>query len=187
LWTATIETHRQTVRDAALDATAALVGEHGIAAVTMSRIAEETGIGRATLYKYFPDVDAVLSAWHERHLARQLELINRVRSRPGTPAERLAAVLTVCAELSRRHEDTELVALLHRGAHVARARRELRNVVRDLIAEGVDAGEVREDVAPDELAVYCLHAVTAAGHLPSRAGVHRLVEVTLSGLRRDVS
>jgi len=28
----------------------------------MSHIAEKTAIGRATLYKYFPDVDAILLA-----------------------------------------------------------------------------------------------------------------------------
>ena len=51
LWTETIDEHRRAVRDATLDATGALVAEHGLASVTMSRIAEETGIGRATLYK----------------------------------------------------------------------------------------------------------------------------------------
>jgi AcrR family transcriptional regulator len=34
----------------------------------MSQIAEETRVGRATLYKYFPDVDAILVAWDERHV-----------------------------------------------------------------------------------------------------------------------
>src|SRR5262245_31521975 len=55
LWTETIEAHRRAVRDATLDIAAALAAEHGLASVTMSRIAEETGIGRATLYKYYPD------------------------------------------------------------------------------------------------------------------------------------
>src|SRR6516225_10322457 len=58
LWTQTLEEHRRAVHDATLDTTAALVHEHGLAAVTMSKIAAETGIGRATLYKYFPDVEA---------------------------------------------------------------------------------------------------------------------------------
>jgi AcrR family transcriptional regulator len=184
LWNATIETHRQAVRDAAIDATAALVTEHGIGAVTMSRVAEETGIGRATLYKYFPDIESILAAWHERHIARHVEELRAAGERPGTSTERLEAVLRVYAEIARKREDTELAALLHRGAHVARAQRRLRDLVRDLIAEGVDAGEVRSDVAPDELAAYCLHALTAAGHLPSKAAVQRLVDVTLSGIRR---
>jgi AcrR family transcriptional regulator len=47
-------------RKAILDTTAALVAEGGLLSVTMSRIAEEAGIGRATLYKYFPDVEAIL-------------------------------------------------------------------------------------------------------------------------------
>ncbi|MEP7020668.1 MAG: helix-turn-helix domain-containing protein, partial [Pseudonocardiales bacterium] len=64
LWTDTIEAHRQAVREATLDTAATLVAERGLSAVTMSRIAEETGIGRATLYKYFPDVEAIMTAWH---------------------------------------------------------------------------------------------------------------------------
>lgn len=66
LWNETIESHRHAVRDAALDATAALVAEHGPLSVTMSAIAERTGVGRATVYKYFPDVESIMLAWHER-------------------------------------------------------------------------------------------------------------------------
>src|SRR5687767_4338176 len=55
LWNETIEAHRREVRDAILDTAAALLDEHGLRSVTMSQIAEQTGIGRATLYKYFSD------------------------------------------------------------------------------------------------------------------------------------
>lgn len=58
-----------------------------------------------------------------------------------------------------------------------------RHLIGDLIAEGATSGELRDDVAPDELAGYCLHALTAAADLASRAAVLRLVGVTLSGLR----
>jgi hypothetical protein len=37
--------------------------------------------------------------------------------------------------------------------------------------------------APEELASYCLHALTAARALPSDAAVKRLVAITLDGLR----
>src|SRR5687767_2901383 len=64
LWNETIETHRRDVRDAILDATSSLVAEGGLRSVTMSLIAEKADIGRATLYKYFPDIEAILKSWH---------------------------------------------------------------------------------------------------------------------------
>src|SRR5438270_2275761 len=93
LWFDTIQAHRREVHDAILDTTAALVAQHGLRAVTMSQIAQETGIGRATLYKYFSGVQPILIAWHERHVAQHLQLLTRLRDQPGEPAERLEAVL----------------------------------------------------------------------------------------------
>ena len=184
LWTETIEEHRRTVHDATLDATAALVHEHGLASVTMSQIAASAGIGRATLYKYFPDVEAILIAWHDRHISRHLRQLAQARDSAATPADRLEAVLEAFAWIQHQHHDTELpVALLHRGEYVARGRQQLRDLISDLLAEGAAAGIVRTDIAPAELAGYCLHALTAAGNLPSTEAVRRLLAVTMSGLR----
>ncbi|WP_031511352.1 TetR/AcrR family transcriptional regulator [Streptomyces megasporus] len=186
LWNDTIAAHRRAVRDATLDTTAALVAEHGPASVTMSRIAERTGIGRATLYKYFPDVETILTAWHERQIARHLDHLVEIRDRTDGPGKRLEAVLTAYALLChehREHHRTEIAALLHQGEHALRAQQHLRDFVRDLLAEGAETGAIRGDIAPGELASYCLHALTAAGSLPSKAAVHRLVAVTLAGLR----
>src|SRR5919199_6220093 len=150
LWRETIEAHRREVRDAILDATVALVGEHGLTAVTMSQIAEATGIGRATLYKYFPDVEAILAAWHERQVSAHLEELARIRDRAGDAPERLAAVLEAYALMvheSRGHHGTEMGAFAarlhrdeaeharhHRGAHVAHGREQLLSFLRDLLA-----------------------------------------------------
>ncbi|MDB4956941.1 MAG: TetR family transcriptional regulator [Myxococcales bacterium] len=184
LWNHTIEAHRHAVRDAVLDTTADLVAKRGLASVTMSEIAEKTGIGRATLYKYFVDVDAVLVAWHERQITAHLEQLAVIRDQSGDASQRLDAVLEAFAFISHQRHNTELAALLHQGEHVARAHQHLREFIRDLIAEGAKAGDLRDDVAPSELASYCLHALTAASSLPSKAAVRRLVTVTLAGLRR---
>jgi hypothetical protein len=66
---------------------------------------------------------------------------------------------------------------------VVHARRHLRDFLAGIIAEAAAAGQARTDVAPAELADFCLHALTAAVTLPSKAAVSRLVAVTLSGLR----
>jgi AcrR family transcriptional regulator len=183
LWNETIEAHRRAVRDTTLDTTAALVAEHGLRSVTMSQIAEETGIGRATLYKYFSGVEAILVAWHERQVAGHLEYLAQVRDQAGDAGERLEAVLEAYALMSHEHHGSDLAALLHRGEHVARAQEQLRRLIRNLLAEAVETGDVRDDVVSEELASYCLHALAGASSLPSNAAVRRLVTVTVAGLR----
>lgn len=193
LWDETIEAHRRAVRDATLDATAALVAEHGLRAVTMSEIAERTGIGRATLYKYFPDVETILAAWHQRQIEDHLAHLAEVRDRAAHPMERLEKLLIAYAQIQKDRVEQhhtqphgeELSAVLHRDDQVADAQHRLHQMVRDLVVEAVVAGDVRDDVAPEELAGYCLHALAAAGHAPSHAGLLRLVEVTLDGLRSN--
>ncbi len=186
LWTETIEAHRREVRDAILDTAAALVAEHGLLSVTMSQIAEETGIGRATLYKYFSGVEAILSAWHQRQITGHLEQLAEIRDQAaGDAGERLEAVLEAYALIAREshgHHDTELVAFLHRDEQVTHAQHQLCDMIRDLLTEGAETGDLRDDVPPDELASYCLHALAAASSLPSNAAVRRLVTVILDGL-----
>jgi AcrR family transcriptional regulator len=191
LWNTTIEAHRREVRAAILDTTAALVSEYGLRSVTMSRIAEETGIGRATLYKYFPDIEAILFAWHERQIASHLIHLSAVRDQARDPRARLEAVLTAYARIHREHiqqhhresHGTDVVTILHQGKHVIRAQEELRDLIRDLLTEAEGTGDVRNDATPDELVTYCLHALAAASSLPSEAAVDRLVSIVLSGLR----
>ena len=185
LWDDTIEAHRRSVTDAVLDATARLVAERGLASVTMSAIAEGSGIGRATLYRYFPDVEAILRAWHERRVDAHLDHLARVRD-TAPPDERPAAVLTAYALLthdSREHHGTDVAAALHRGDHLDRAHDRLARLVAEVLAEAAAAGRVRGDVPPAELARYCLHALSAVAALPSKAAVRRLVAVTLDGVR----
>jgi AcrR family transcriptional regulator len=188
LWNQTIETHRREVRDAVLDAADALVSRGGPLSITMSGLASEAGIGRATLYKYFPDVESVIGAWHERRIGMHLEQVRTAGEQPGSPAERLKAVLKAYAHIAfgqraHRHSDG-LAEVLHQGHRAAQPEHHLRELLSGLVAEGVREGEFRDDVPAAELAAYCLHSATAARTLSSEAAVDRLVDVTLAGLKR---
>jgi len=183
LWNETIEEHRAAVRDAILETTAALAFEHGLTSVTMSQIATAAGIGRATLYKYFPDVESILLAWHEQQINAHLRLLADARHHERGPERQLEAVLQAYAHISHQRHDSELGALLHRGDHLVTAQKHLHDLITELVTAAAQNGSLRTDVAPAELAGYCLHALTAASSLPSDAAVQRLVQVTLSGLR----
>lgn len=187
LWNQTIASHRQEVQHAILETTAGLVAREGLRAVTMSRIAEETGIGRATLYKYFPDVETILAAWHEQQIGGHLEQLRQVASGAGDARQRLEAVLERYAQIQQQHHGLELSRPMHhpRAHQVEQAQEQLRSLVRGLLGEGARAGLFRDDVPAEELVSYCLHATAAAAGAGSRAGMRRLVAVTLSGLRRS--
>jgi AcrR family transcriptional regulator len=184
LWSQTIESHRRAVREAILATTASLVAQHGLAAVTMSQIAEEVAIGRATLYKYFPDVESILVAWHDDLVSRHHQHLRAIRDQAATARDRLEHVLQAYAQMVfQRPRYADLIAVVHGGEHVTRAEHHLRELVRDLIRDAKASGNIRNDVTPDELASYCVNALAAASSMPSKAAVRRLVAVTMDGLR----
>ncbi|HJR86704.1 MAG TPA: TetR/AcrR family transcriptional regulator [Acidimicrobiia bacterium] len=183
LWINTIEAHRSEVRRAVLDAVGSLIAQHGLVGVTMSGIAEMAGIGRATLYKYFPDIESILFAWHQREIESHLSHLMAVRDRAEGAKASLEAVLNAYAMImfqSRGHADNELAALIHREDRLVQAERRLHSMIRGLLSEA--GGVVRQDVSPNELASYCLQALGAAARLKNKGAVGRLVSVTLSGL-----
>jgi AcrR family transcriptional regulator len=183
LWSDSIASHRREVTDAVLDAAGRLVAERGPAAVTMAQIAADAGIGRATLYKYFPSIDAVLAAWHRREVAGHLAALRTVRDRHAGKPDALEALLAAYGRIVRESRPTR-APVLHADEHVARARAHLLDVVAETLEEGAAAGLVREDVAARELAAFCLHAMDAASELPSAAAVTRVLRVTLDAVRR---
>jgi Transcriptional regulator SbtR-like, C-terminal domain len=105
--------------------------------------------------------------------------------RGDQPHQRLRAVLEAYAVItheSRHEHDGDIVASLHRDRHVADAERHLHEMVTRLLADAATAGEIRADMQPDELATFCLNALTAARTLPTKAAVQRLLAVTLGAL-----
>lgn len=184
IWADTIAAHRLDVRAAILDAAGALVADEGPLKISMSQLAELAGIGRATLYKYFPDVEAVLAAWHGEHVAAHLADLERLATGPGSPADRLTAALDRYARVCRERatHGLDVGALVHRREQVAHAEHALLDIFRRLLTEARDAGAARVDVPADELAAYCLHALSAAAGLTSDAAVRRLVAVVRAGV-----
>jgi AcrR family transcriptional regulator len=186
LWSDTIEEHRREVRQSILDTTWRLATDKGIRALTMSEIAAQVGIGRATLYKYFPNVEAILDARHEQHVSEHLEQLSRLGEQSGEPIERLSRVLEAYARIHfhrERHGSGEMLAHVHRQGAVDGAEAQVRRLMQDLIQAAVDAGALTRAPA-DELASYCVHAIGAAGEMPSEESVARLVSMTLVGLRQ---
>jgi AcrR family transcriptional regulator len=182
IWADTIDTHRRQVNDAILDATAELIAEHGPLSVAMSAVAERAGIGRATLYKYFPDVEAILVAWHTRDFAEHLHRLKALCENDDVTLEDLAEFVRA---QRRRHPPRTgsdvLGALAHTLAPPESAiedtiEPEITAVLTDLLTRLARRKEVRRDHDPEVLARWLLHAVHAPGGLDDQAVSQLLVD-----------
>jgi AcrR family transcriptional regulator len=187
LWEGTIQAHRREVRQAIMHGAAELAAEHGLLSLTMSHIAEQAGIGRATLYKYFSSVEDILRAWHDQQIEAHLGLLEQARQQAEDSGKQLEAVLTAYAGILQgtAGHGNELSAFLHSDDQVARARARLRAMIVELIETGIEAGRLRADVPAGELAEFCLSALNASRRLPSQAAARRLAAVVLAGLRPE--
>lgn len=181
LWHDTIQAHRNAVSDAIMDRTAALAAAEGLHGVTMARIAQEAGIGRATLYKYFNDVEEILSHWHRRQIAAHLADLEAIRNRHTSPLAALEAVLLAYGHHGSHNHDGSLGRLLHALPHVAEAHGHLRSFVAGIITDAIKVGEFSASPSADERAGYALAALHAApAH--SRPALKRLVGMVMKGM-----
>jgi AcrR family transcriptional regulator len=185
LWDHTIDTHRDAVRSAILDAAWTLAAEHGLTSVTMAGVARTAGIGRATLYRYFADPEAILRAWHERQVTLHLARLEGLAAGREPPLDRLGAVLGAWGHILRQsgRHGADMGRLLHGGGDTEHAHHALASLVAGLLREGVADGSIRRDAPPEELATFCLHALSASGTAPSEDTVERLAAMTLDGVR----
>jgi AcrR family transcriptional regulator len=138
-------------RERILDAARRLIAKRGVQRVTLEQVAAEAGVGRATLFRRFPDRGALLLALldeHERKLQDEI-LSGAPPLGPGAaPSRRLTAFAATLFDLTLEHrelllgsETTAPLARMHTGAYA----------VWHLHLAGLLA-ELRPDADPDVLA-----------------------------------
>jgi len=154
---------------AILDAALAEVLDHGIRRTTASDIARRCGIARQTLYRYWPDAEAVFAALVTRELVAALP----VAGTDSTDLRELVGLLVETADRVRalplvdrlRDTDPELFARYildrlgtsQRAIHAETARR---------LAAGQRAGFVREGDPVQQAAMVLLIAQSAVQSAP---------------------
>lgn len=182
IWSDTVEQHRSDVRQAILHTTATLVAERGERSVTMSEIATQVGIGRATLYKYFNDIDSILEAWHEHMIATHLANLGEIAGQQDHVGERLRAVVTEHVEMIQQHHSPTgaiMTVDAHRVQSVADGLDQLVEFFAKHVRAAQDEGTLRSTAPAAEYARFLLHALDAAASTTTQAGTKRLINLVL--------
>ncbi len=182
IWDDTVAGHKDKLRRTIVDAAVALVAERGRADVSMSAIAERAGIGRATLYNYFPDVDHILVAYVVGQFDQQHAALDARLAGVDDPLVRLRASLELVVGYfaSTAHRAASPIGLDTFGpetqAQVDAATRGFRDRLAVMIREAVDRELLREDLDP-EFAADALNHLLAAARLMAMQGTRPPEEV----------
>jgi AcrR family transcriptional regulator len=161
-------------RDRLLDATRDLLWERGYAATSPRAILSEAGVGQGSMYHHFSGKED-LAAEALSVTARQLvAAAAEVLSADGTAVERLVGylrrqrdVLRGCP-VGRMAGDADVVGSPALHDIVRDTFDQVRTMMTDVIAAGVDTGELDPDTEPAALADTVL-AVVQGGYVLARA------------------
>ena len=154
-----------------------LLLEAGSAELTMSMVADRAGISRQTLYRYFPDLGAVLTATTEG-LVQADQAMRAWVLEGDSPSDRLGRVIDALVEASQSHGGSteEFIAALPPEAreavraHHSRTRQLVEDVLEALVADP----SVTYDGDPRTDAPLFLGLITAAGE-ETRQRTHDLI------------
>jgi len=184
-WHETVGEHRRDVRSSIVHATWSLVHEKGPLAITMADVAERAGVARATLYKNFRSVEAILATAHGERVEAHLAQLERAVDRAPDAGAALRTLLERYGQIAyqrTRNGGPDLHNLLHQGGRHEEQEAKLLALVARVIRDAQESGEVRDDVTADVLAAYCVAALGAAGHL-LKASIPDLCRTVMTGLR----
>jgi AcrR family transcriptional regulator len=190
IWAESIEQHKRQTTARIIDATVALVAENGLSATSMSHVAESAGIGRATLYSYFPDVEHILLAWHEQEVDRYTQSLSDELARQTDTPSALRVIMTRLIEgFTSGHDhalDASRVELSALSPEIKRqmagASAKLATLLDEVLEQGIRTGQLRPDLNRQLTATLIMRTASAAREQVEQhqADTNQLTDATLA-------
>jgi AcrR family transcriptional regulator len=123
---------------AIMDSAAALFAKSGYPSAKMEDVAKACGATKSMLYHYFPTKDDLLFAMLQEHLQRVIGVIEEALATPGTPRDRLNALVVVYTQKSAQSRRRHTIAMQD-VKYLPKAKQapllELQRRVTDLVAD----------------------------------------------------
>lgn len=191
---------KQEIRDDVITAARDLFVTEGYVNVSMRKIAEKVGCSPGTIYLYFEDKDAILSAICVETFAKLNKRMEAIRNDKGDPVERLRRGGRQYIQFALDHPYHYLVTFGLTGAshfkndEARRAGQESFNCMRDCVRLCVDAGCFRindiEQIAQSLWA--CMHGTVMLligkldfPFIEQNRLIDSVLDMALKGLRKS--
>ena len=143
-----------------LDALQKILLRKNIQSVSVSEIAQEAGIGKGSVYYYFPSKDAIYEALIERNYEKPLETARNLAVQTDvSPFTRMAMLFQACrnssAEFLREESSSDLPSVQEKAyvhqKYLTHLVQSLKPELTSIIRQGIERGEIHFD-RPDALA-----------------------------------
>jgi AcrR family transcriptional regulator len=173
-------------RERILAAAEAVFGAHGELGSTED-VADQAGVGIATVFRHFPTKDALIEATLVRLFNRLNEQAAQLAGEPD-PGDAIRRLIATMIETS----STKLTLLSLVEEHgrlppmMLKATQDLQATIGVILARAKTEGTVRDDVAVDELFVLVRGLAQATATMPAApATLNRAIEIICRGLSRS--
>lgn len=150
---------RDDKRNRILDAAVVEIARSGYYGTTVARIARRAGVADGTIYLYFENKDAILTAVLDRAMDRFIRRGAVEIPARGGARERLAAVVRQHLELVGQDHDLAVVLqvelrhnLQFMGVYSRTRLREYLGILAEILAQGQQEGVFRADAEPRDTA-----------------------------------
>lgn len=166
-----------------IDAAQVVFSERGPEA-RMEEVAERAGVAVGTLYRHFPNKEALLEALIAQRLGQVIEVARDVLHRDVEPWEAFSRVMRRLTGMA--YEDRAfayVVPLLGDEGEVGEAKRRVGALLEELVHNAQEAGKMRPDVGAEDLPPLFMGMVLASPPGFSPARQERYVQIILDGLR----
>ena len=125
----------------------ALVAERGYAGCSVALVATGAGVATGTVYRHFPDKGALFAEVFRAATQREVDAVTAAAAKPGTVAERVAAVVETFARRALRSPRLAYALIAEPVDPQVEAerltyRRAYRDIFAALIADAVAAGDL---------------------------------------------
>lgn len=153
--------------------------------VTLDAIAKEAGVGIGTLYRHFPNREALVEAAYRSELARLCDAVPELlKDAPPDEAMRRWMDGFIAYMTTKRGMAEALRAVIASGGNpYAQSRVRLIAAISTLLCAGADVGTLRSDVEPVDVLTSLSGISLAAGESTQRAQAGRLLDLLMDGLR----
>jgi AcrR family transcriptional regulator len=140
------------INDRIIHATLTLISEHGLGAVTMSRVADTADVARQTLYNHYNDIDNIVASAIDQHNRESIDLLGATLEMAESPTGKIEQMVRhfVMVGSHARHA-FDFGAGLSADARVTldSYNDAVEQHIRVILEDGRRSGDFRPSIAPE--------------------------------------